>query len=199
LLGEARAIATNVVGPEHARTTTLDLQAARVAVLRDPKTAPALEKLASAIVAAPEKLAQFRTRSEPEARYALGLAQDARGDAQNAGATWRDAVAALPSDHVDPLTFPLIVALARFDVANGKTDDARTLLSEYIARAERELPPQHYGIGALHLALAEALAGSQKTAALAEIDKADAAFGELPADHPWRKDAAALRQRLAAR
>ncbi|HET7924998.1 MAG TPA: tetratricopeptide repeat protein, partial [Rhodanobacteraceae bacterium] len=196
LLAEARKTAMNIVGPEHARTVTLDLQAARVDFLRDPATAPALEKVASAIVAAPDKLAQFRTRSEPEARYALGLAEDARGDHAKAGATWRDAVAALPADHVDPLTFPLVVALARFDVANGKADEARTLLSGYIERAERELPPRHYAIGALHLALAEALADSRKADALAELDEADAAFGELPPDHPWRKDAAALRKRL---
>jgi len=89
LLDEARATATKVVGPDHARTVTLDLQAARVGFMRDPKTAAALEKVASAIVAAPEKLAQFRARSEPEARYALGLAEDAGGDRAKAGATWR--------------------------------------------------------------------------------------------------------------
>jgi tetratricopeptide (TPR) repeat protein/tRNA A-37 threonylcarbamoyl transferase component Bud32 len=196
LLAEARKTATKVVGPDHARTVTLDLQAARVDFMRDPATAPALEKIAAAIAASPDKLAQFRARSEPEARYALGLAEDARGDRAKAGATWSEAVAALPADHVDPLTFPLVVALARFDIANGKADDASTLLSGYIARAERELPAQHYATGALHLALAYALADARKSDALAEIDKADAAFGELPADHPWRADAAALRKKL---
>jgi len=199
LLGEARKTATKVVGPAHARTVTLDLQGARVDFMRDPKTAPALETIATAIVAAPDTLAQFRARSEPEARYALGLVQDARGDHAKAGATWGDAVAALPADHVDPLTFPLVVALARFDVATGKAGDARALLSGYIARADRELPPQHYATGELHLALAHALAGSQKADALAEIDKADAAFGELPPDHPSRADAAALRKQLQSR
>jgi serine/threonine-protein kinase len=198
LLAEARATARKVVGPDHARTITLDLQAARVDFLRDPKRAPALERIASEIVAAPDKLAQFRARSEPEARYALGLAEDALGDHAKAGATWRDAVAALPSDHVDPLTFPLVVALARFDVANGKADDARTLLEGYIARAGRELPAQHYGVGALHLALAEALAGSQKADALAEVGKAEAAFSGFPPAHPWRAAAAALKKRLEA-
>jgi serine/threonine-protein kinase len=199
LLAEARRTATKVVGPDHARTVTLDLQAARVDFLRDRATAPALEKIASAIVAAPDKLAQFRARSEPEARYALGLAEAALGDAAKAAATWRDAVAALPADHVDPLTLPLVVALGRFDAANGKVDAARTLLAGYIERAQRELPPQHYAIGALHLALAETLAAASKADALAELDKADAAFGELPPDHPWRADAAALRARLATR
>jgi len=196
LLAEARKTAAKIVGPDHARTLTLDLQAARVDFMRDPATAPALEKIAGAIVASPDKLAQFRARSEPEARYALGLAEDARGDHAKAGSTWSEAVAALPADHVDPLTFPLVVALARFDVANGKADDARTLLSGYIARAERELPAQHYATGALHLALAHALADSRKADALAEIDKADAAFGELPPEHPWRADAGSLREKL---
>ena len=199
LLAQARATATKVVGPDHARTVTLDLQAARVDFLRDPKTAPALEKIASAIVASPEKLAQFRARSEPEARYALGLAESARGDPAKAGATWRDAVAALPADHVDPLTFPLIVALARSEVADGKSGEAKALLSGYIARAGRELPAAHYGIGALHLALAGALAAAGDGGARAELDKADAAFGELPPAHPWRAESAALRKRLEPR
>jgi len=199
LLAQARRTATSIVGPDHARTVTLDLQAARVDFMRDPTTAPALAKIASAIVAAPDKLAQFRARSEPEARYALGLAEDAEGDHAKAGATWRDAVAALPSDHVDPLTFPLVVALARFDAANGKASDAEALLTSCIARAGRELPAQHYATGELHLALAEMLAASDPAGARAELDKADAAFGELPDGHPWRAEAAALRQRLPAR
>src|SRR6185312_6122432 len=87
LLAEARRIATKIVGPGHARTVTLDLQAARVDFMLDPTTAPALEKIASAIVTAPDTLAQFRARSEPEARYALGLVEDARGDRAKAGAT----------------------------------------------------------------------------------------------------------------
>ena len=198
LLAEARRTATKVVGPEHARTVTLDLQGTRVDFMRRATSAAALEKIASAIVAAPDKLAQFRARSEPEARYALGLAQVAQGNDAKAGATWREAVAALPADHVDPLTLPLVVALARFEAAHGNADAARKLLGVYIERAERELPAQHYGLGELHLALAEALGDSRRADALAELDKADAAFGELAPDHPWRADAAALRMRLAA-
>jgi tetratricopeptide (TPR) repeat protein len=199
LLTEARKTATSVVGADHARTLTLDLQGVRVDFMRDPKTAPALEKIASSIVAAPDRLAQFRPRSEPEARYALGLVEEAQGDHAKAGATWNEAVASLPADHVDPLTFPLVVALARFDVANGDADAARRLLSSYVARAEHELPARHYATGELHLALAHALGDSRKADALAEIDKAEAAFGELPPEHPSRTDARALRTALQSR
>jgi tetratricopeptide (TPR) repeat protein len=199
LLDEALRTATKVVGPDHARTLTLELQHARVAAMRDPAAAPELQRVASAILAHPESLAQFRSRSEPEARYALGLAQAARGDEAAAGATWKAAVDALPADHVDPLTLPLVAALARFEATHGETDAAVALLNAFIDRANRELPPSHYAIGDLHLALAEALASTQKSQALAQLDAVDAAFRELPPDHPWRKSAAALRQRLAGR
>ena len=89
--------------------------------------------------------------------------------------------------------------LARFEAAHGETDAAVALLDAFIDRANRELPPSHYAIGELQLVLAETLASTQKTQALAELDAADAAFGELPQDHPWRKRSAALRKRLATR
>jgi len=199
LLDEAERTATKVVGPDHARTLTLELQRARIAAMRNPAAAPELERIASAILAHPENLAQFRSRSEPEARYALGLAEAAHGDETAAAATWKEAVDALPTDHVDPLTLPMVAALARFDATHGETDAAIALLTAFIDRANRELPPSHYAVGALHLALAEALAPTQKSQALGQLDAADAAFIELPQDHPWRKDAAALRQRLAGR
>ncbi len=198
LLDEARRTAAKVVGLAHARTITLDLQAARVAFLRHPSptTAAALEKIAGPIVQHPENLAQFRTRSEPEARYALGLAQAARGDDAAAGATWRQAVAALPAEHVDPLTLPLIETYARFELAHGERDAAISLLRSRIESGSRELSATHYGIGALHLALAEAMAGERTADAKAELGAAEAAFGELPADHPLRRQAARLRERL---
>ena len=199
LLDEARRTATKVVGPDHARTITLDLQDARVGVVRDASTAPNLMRVASAILAHPENLAQFRARSEPEARYALGLAQAALGDEAAAGATWKEAVAALPGDHVDPLTLPLVAALARFEVTQGDTADAITLLTNTIDRANRELPATHYAIGELHLVLAETLAGSQPAQAGSELAAAESAFGELPDDHPWRAQAAALHKRLGVR
>jgi tetratricopeptide (TPR) repeat protein len=198
LLDEARRTAAKVVGPDHARTLTLELQRARVATMSDPKTAAELERIASAILAHPENLAQFRSRSEPEARYALGIAQAARGDDAAAGATWKQAVAALPADHVDPLTLPLVAAFARSEAKHDQITEATTLLDSFIARASGELPPTHYAIGELHLARAETLALTRKPEALAQLDAADAAFGELPEDHPWRRSAAALRKRLAA-
>ncbi len=97
------------------------------------------KQLASAILAHPETLAQFRTRSEPEARYALGLAVAALGDEAGAGATWKEAVAALPTDHVDPLTLPLVAALADFERTHGERDAAIALLKAYIERSTREL------------------------------------------------------------
>ena len=193
LLAEARATALKVVGPDHARTRSLDLQAARVGFVRDPATAQALMSIASAILAHPENLAQFRTRTEPEARYALGLAEAALGNEAAAGATWKQAVEALPSDHVDPLTLPLVAALADFERAHGERDAAVALLKGYIDRSTRELSATHYGVGRLHLALAEATADDQ-AAALIELDAADAAFAELPDSHPWRLHAAALRR-----
>ena len=195
LLDEALRTATKVLGADHARTVTLGLQNARIAFLRDPKTAPTLRKIAQPIVEHPEKLAQFRTRSAPEAAWALGLAQAALGDETAAGTTWRRAVDALPKDRVDPLTLPLVAALAEFEAAHGKRSDAAALLEDYIARGTRELAPTHYGIGLLHLDLAENLA-DDRTAARAELDAAEAAFAELPAEHPWRRRAAALRQKL---
>jgi len=198
LLAEARATALKVVGPDHARTRSLDLQGTRIDFVRDPATAQVLMRVASAILEHPETLAQFRTRTEPEARYALGLAQNALGDAAAAGVTWKQGVDALPTDHVDPLTLPLVAALAQFEIAHGESDAAMALLKSYIERARRELPATHYGIGQLHLVYAEALGGTRKADAIAELDLADAAFGELPQEHPWRKRAVALRKQLAS-
>jgi serine/threonine-protein kinase len=194
LLDEARATATKLVGPTHARTVTLDLQAARLALVRDPKSFADAERVATAILAHPETLGQFRARSEPEARYTLGLAQTARGDANAAIATWKAAVASLPEDHVDPLTLPLVAALAAAERARGETDAATALLRRYIERARRDLPASHYAIGLLDLTLAETLATTHGKGAARALDAADAAFAELPATHPWRRRAEALRQ-----
>jgi serine/threonine-protein kinase len=194
LLAEARATATKLVGPQHARTVTLDLQAARLALVRDPASFAEAERVANAILAHPETLGQFRARSEPEARYTLGLAQAARGDADGAIATWKAAVASLPDDHVDPTTLPLVAALAMAESARGESDAEIALLRRYIERAERELPASHYAIGLLDLTLAETLAAAHKTGAARALDAADAALAELPPTHPWRRRADALRQ-----
>jgi serine/threonine-protein kinase len=193
LLDEAQRSANEVVGPEHARTRTLALQAARVAFLRDPKNAAALQKIAASILEHPENLAQFRPRSEPEARWALGLAQQALGNGTDAGATWKGAVDALPADRVDPLTLPLVASLAAFERAQGERDAAVALLKDYIDRGTREFGTTHYGVGLLHLERAET-ESADRVAALAELDAADAAFAELPPDHPWRVRAATLRK-----
>ncbi|HJT98193.1 MAG TPA: tetratricopeptide repeat protein, partial [Rhodanobacteraceae bacterium] len=198
LLAEAKKTATGVVGPEHARTLTLDLQAARLDLLRDPASAPAALRIASAILAHPERLSQFRARSEPEARLTLGLAEAAEGKTGDAIATWKEAVAALPADHVDPQTLPLIVALADAESANGDAGAAIALLGAYLERAGRELPTTHYAIGRLHLALAESLRAAGKPGARAELDAAAAAFAELPPAHPWRRRAEALLRQPAA-
>ncbi|MET0231997.1 MAG: tetratricopeptide repeat protein, partial [Rhodanobacteraceae bacterium] len=195
LLDEAQRTANEVVGPDHARTRTLDLQAARVAFLRDPATAPALQKVAASILEHPERLAQFRPRSEPEAHWALGLAQRSLGDDAAAGATWKAAVGALPADRVDPLMLPLVAALADFESAHAERDAAIALLRDYIERGTREFGAAHYGVGLLHLELAESTS-ADRAAAIAELDAADAAFAELRSDHPWRMHAAALRRSL---
>ncbi|HVV97180.1 MAG TPA: protein kinase [Rhodanobacteraceae bacterium] len=194
LLDEARATATRVVGPAHARTATLDLQAARLALVRDPKSFAEAERVATSILAHPDTLGQFRARSEPEARYTLGLAQAARGETDAAIATWKSAVASLPDDHVDPMTLPLVATLAAAEAAHGETDAAIALLRRYIERAGYELPPSHYAIGLLDLTLAETLAAAHKSGAAGALDAADAAFAELPAAHPWHRRAEALRR-----
>ena len=198
LLDEAKRTAVKVVGEEHARTRVLEFQAARVAFLRDASTAAALARVAQAIVDHPENLAQFRSRTEPEARYALGLAQAALGNDDAAAATWKAAVAALPTDHVDPMTLPLVADLARYEAAHGESDAAATLLRDTIGRAASELPASHFELGDLHLALAETIAKTDAAAATKELDAAEAAFVELPENHPLRVRAAALRVRLHA-
>ncbi len=195
LLDEARRIANQVVGDDHARTRTLDLQAARVAFERDPKTAAALQKVAASILEHPENLAQFRPRSEPEARWALGLAQQALGDEAAAGATWKTGIDALPADRVDSQTLPLVAALAESERTHGDLDAATALLNDYIDRSTREFAATHYGVGLLHLELAETKS-ADRAAAIVELDAADAAFAELPPDHAWRVRSATLRRSL---
>ena len=192
LLDEAGRTATKVVGPEHPRTVSLELQRKRVEFAGDPSAAAALAAVCERILAHPETLAQFRTRTEPEARYSLGLAQRTLGQQALAGETLQRTVDALPSDHVDSLLLPAVVALADWQRENGAAGAAESLLRGYIDRAGRELPASHYAMGRLHLALAEVLVAQRPSDAVAEANAAQAAFAELPQSHPWRLRAAEL-------
>jgi serine/threonine-protein kinase len=196
-LDAAHRAAMATVGADHARTRTLELQAARVAFERDASKAPTLERVASSLLEKPEALAQFRSRSEPEARYALGLAQNARGDAATAKATWVAAVGALPNDAIDPATLPLVASLATLE-ANDDAAAATSLLTRFIERSARELPPTQPAVGELRLALGEILArdATKRADAIAALDAADAAFVELPPTHALRVRAEVLRATL---
>jgi serine/threonine-protein kinase len=198
LLREAERTAAKVVGADHARTVSLNVQRARLEFASDPTTAPVLLKLAQRVLEHPENLAQFRARTETEARCGLGLAQAALGEQAQAGATLKQAVDGLPSDHVDPLLLPAVVALAGWQRAQGASDAAEVLLRGYIDRAGRELPASHYALGELHLALAELLAAKRPAEANSDAMAADAAFSELPESHPSRQRAAALQRGLGA-
>ena len=68
-------------------------------------------------------------------------------------------------------------------------------LKHYLDRGTREFGATHYGVGLLHLELAETQS-PDRAAAIAELDAADAAFVELPSNHPWRQRAVSLRQTL---
>ncbi|MFI4969896.1 MAG: protein kinase, partial [Lysobacterales bacterium] len=135
LLREAERIATKVVGTGHARTLSLEVQRARLEFGTDPASAPALLKVAQRVLEHPEQLAQFRTRTESEARCGLGLAETALGEQAQAGETLRRAVADLPPDHVDPQLLPAVVALAGWQHAQGADTAAEALLRDYIARS----------------------------------------------------------------
>jgi hypothetical protein len=78
---------------------------------------------------------------------------------------------------------------------HGERDAAVAVLRDFIERGTRELGATHYGVGLLHLELAETLA-EDRAAATTELDAAQAAFAELPANHPWRVRAAELRRKL---
>ena len=88
-------------------------------------------------------------------------------------------------------------AWAHFERTHGERDAAASLLTSWIERTSRELPATHYGLGALHLELAETYADEDKARAKTELDAAEKGFGDLPADHPLRVRAAALRNTLA--
>ena len=192
LLREAEGTATKVVGAEHPRTVSLLLQRTRLEFDGSPATATALVNVSERILEHPEALAQFRTRSEPEARYGLGMAYAALNRQADAARALQQAVDGLPVDHIDPLVLPAVVAFADWQRMHGAEDAAQALLHAYIDRATRELPPSHYALGLLYLTLAESEAIKQPADAQRDADSAQTAFAELPTTHPWRLRAAAV-------
>ncbi len=192
LLRDAERIASTVVGADHARTQSLFAQRAHLELAADPGTAAALASRLKGILDHADALAQFRARSEIEARYSLGLAQAVLGQQAQAGQNLQGAVDALPADHVDPLLLPAVVALADWEHGQGRDAEARALLARFIERAQRELEPAHYALGLLHLRLAELQRTAQPTEAAKNAAAARTAFAELPASHPWRVRLAAL-------
>ena len=80
LLDEAERTATKVVGPDHARTLTLELQRARVAAMRDPAAAaataarrvrdPRASRESRAVPLAQRTRGTLRTRASPRLRAA---------------------------------------------------------------------------------------------------------------------------------
>lgn len=198
VLREAERIAIKVVGIDHARTVTLKLQRTRLEFLADPSSAAVLLNLTEHILKNPEKLAQFRPRSESEARLSLGLAQAALNQPVQAGESLKRAVSELPSDRVDPLLLPAVIALAEWQRAHGEHAAAEALLRKMIERTALEFSAAHYALGLLHLTLAEGLASSRPDEAIKHAQAAQAGFAELPEKHPWRERAAGLRERIDA-
>ena len=189
LLRQAERTAIGIVGADHARTLSLAVQRGRLELANDPRTAAALAANLRRVLEHPEALAQFRARSEIEARYSLGLALATLGQDTEAGATLQQAVDSLPTDHVDPILLPAVIALAGWQRDHDHVADARALLARFIQHAQVELPETHYALGELHLLLAE-LQGTQEAAP--HVAAAHVAFAELPASHPWRQRLAAL-------
>jgi tetratricopeptide (TPR) repeat protein len=197
-LRDAERIATKVVGLDHARTVTLKLQHTRLEFLADPTTAAVLLRLTEQILKNPEKLAQFRQRSESEARMSSGLAYAALNQQAQAGESLKRAVSELPSDRIDPMMLPAVIALAEWQRAHGEQAAAEALLRKMIERTGLEFSATHYALGLLHLSLAEALADSRPDEARAHAKMAQAGFAELPEKNLWRARAEALLRRLAA-
>ena len=197
LLREAERTAAKVVGADHARTVSLNVQRARLEFASDPTTAPVLLKLAQRVLEHPENLAQFRARTETEARCGLGLAQAALGEPLQAGASlatggrWTAVGPCGSAPVADRRRVGRLAACAR-----RKPMRPKPCCVGYIDRAGRELAASHYALGELHLALAELLATQHSAEAISEATVAAAAFLELPASHPSRQRAAILQQAL---
>jgi serine/threonine-protein kinase len=197
LLREAEDIAIDLVGARHARSVSLAVQRGRAELLEDAATAARLASRMQEVLKNPEALGQFRARSEVEARFALGLADQALGRDADAQRALRAAVALVPTDHVDPLLLPVIVGLAQWQRRHGEAAESVALLKDTLERAARELPATHYALGELHLALAEADEVRDPRGSREHANAARDAFAELPEAHPWQRRLAALRARGA--
>ncbi|WP_395684042.1 protein kinase domain-containing protein [Dokdonella sp.] len=189
LLDSAERSAIALVGAEHARTRSLVVQRDALALEEDPGNAALVVTRMQDVLAHADELGQFRARSEIEAHCTLGLAQAILGHDTEADAALAAAAAALPVDHVDPLLLPAVAARAQWQHAHGQDAAAYALLTDWIARAARELAPSHYALGLLHLALAEMQSPAD---ARPHLEAARSAFVELPNDHPWQRRLAAL-------
>ena len=197
LLREAEDIATELVGAGHARSISLAVQRGRVELLEDATTAARFAARMREVLEDPEALGQFRMQSEVEARYALGLAEQALGRDADAERSLRAAVALLPTDQVDPRLLPAVVALARWQREHGEVAESDALLAHTIERAVRELPMTHYALGELHLELAESEERRNPVGSREHANAARDAFAELPGSHPWRRRLDALAARNA--
>ncbi len=201
LVGEAEATSRAVFGASHARTVSLDVQRLQLQLQAGAggAAAQAMVQPLQAVLAHPDALGSFRPRTEGEARLALGLALASAGDGAGAERALRAAVAALPHDPVDPLLLPAVPVLARWEATHGDAAGAQSLLSTWIDRASRDLPPSHCALGELRLALAELQHRGDPAAATRHAAAARAAFAELPPEHPWMRRLAAVEAAHVAR
>ena len=166
---------------------SLDLQAARVAFVRDPATAPALQQ-------SRRRSSSIRKRSRSSARAASPKRAMRSASREAALATkrlrarrWKAAVDALPADHVDPLTLPLVAALARLRAARTASAMPRsTLLQGYIDARHARASARRITARALHLSSPKRVGAIAQAMRSPSSTRRDAAFAELPATHPWR-------------
>ncbi len=154
-----------------------------------------LQKVAASNLEHPENLAQFRPRSEPERA------------GRSASRSRRSATKRQPAPPGKPGSMrcrPIASIRRRCRSSRrSRNPNARTAISmrrlrclnDYIDRSTREFAATHYGVGLLHLELAETKS-ADRAAAIVELDAADAAFAELPPDHAWRVRSATLRRSL---
>lgn len=198
LARQAYAQALDLVGPRHGRTQSLKLQLGRLRLAADPAYAPILQADALDVLAHPQTLGQFGARTLIDARYSLALAQAASGHVDLAEYSLRQAVAELPSDYIDPMLMPSVIALARRLHERGADPEAETLLRGYIGRMQAGFAPTHYMLGEMQLALSEVLAARQPKLARAHLAQARIGLAELPPMQESRRRVEVLQRELNA-